>query len=182
MKRTLTWVSVALLYIAEQLFEPPRLWGVYVTSYVIVPLLVLGSISLHPKTWERLAGWYGRFREHQLAVALPTGFVVNGLLLGALLVYLNYPASQPKGHGQLAGSLPLPALHVFPIPDKLPPPEVVERKLPAREKMPPPVNELRIEDVIAQLPVEAVVENEMAPYSANVPVAPSAPFNLTLHP
>ena len=165
-------LGTAAFYLAgEYAPDVPRLGGKFIQHWVAFPaFFVLGVIAtkeVRQRIWARL-----NLEDRRYIVKVVSfGTVSTGLFAYLLGVLLSIPQPQPPGHGPLVGSLPLPVppATIFPIPDKLPPPDTVEAKRPTKPPrvQPEPLARIPVQppdDVIAQLPVIGVTEFAQAPY------------------
>jgi hypothetical protein len=94
------------------------------------------------------------------------GALISSFLLYFICVVVDIPPPQLPGHGRLMGSLPsvIPPDVVFPLPNRLPPPEVAsqnESNKPPKRKRPNSI----VDEYVAQVPVDARPENKFAPHA-----------------
>jgi hypothetical protein len=187
-QEALNLVGLVAWWLGDKLIVMPRLGGTYIQYFILLPLALLIFLLTRVWFWRSLGRLHWRLADvHALRVAVP-GFAVTSLLLYAFLVLAGIPPAQPPGHGRLSGSLPveLPARSLFPVPDRLPEPEVTLHELPKKK---PPVSQpampdlpqQSVGDLIAQLPVTPLEEWAAAPHAPAPNIAPpAAPVNMTV--
>lgn len=174
--------SLATTNAAESLLSRTR----HVKRFLIVPVWELLKLAVNWKFKSRFERKRLRILGQRLLDRLgyygqvATGGILWGSAVAWLLFFIiNAPPAIPQGHGSVAGVLPSSSTAYvrFPLPDRLRPPETIEKTLPVKKPRLSVVEpkRLSIEDIVAQLPVAEAVEFEQAPRPERVLLAPPAP-------
>ncbi len=153
----------------------PLLFGVskLVAWYRMTPVDRVNQIEKLRGIWERAA--YG------LRVAA-AGLLTVGPMLYILVVTALIPEPMRSGQGLLpAVAVSRPELVlILPLPEKLPPPDKTERKLPPRRRV-LESKDLPLESMLSQLPIAPRVEYEQAPLEQEPePRVPPPPVSLRI--
>jgi hypothetical protein len=163
--------------------------GGYTAKYEVLPVLVVlyAAAKYYRKTPPERQELHEKVDRAVTRLAYPARIAVGGVLGVAALLYFPVtwelrPAPMPVGRGHVPPVMASRPEFVFylPIPDQLPPPQTVERKIPPKKKM-LDSKLFPFESMLAQLPVAPRVDFTLAPDEETPkPVAPGPPINLRI--
>lgn len=171
-------------------------YGTFIGYLLFAPALALVIFLLQRKTWARFARWHWQFRLNPGLQAGVVGFAVVLAISMFGAGVATVPDARLRGRGRVPASLPEPPpplVLYLPLPTTLPPPEVVvDDFIPPPPLPKPPKSPLNpereephtrpLEELLAQLPIEPVVEYTAAPTLTPPPVlrlfSPDSPTNV----